>query len=235
MRRTLTALAALATVTPAFAAPPAVAPPPQQLLAQADEIDLGSVDGEEETLQALDGAIIEEESWSMGAAIGLSLIPGGGFGLMYADKPGAAGLTFALAAAGYGLGAAYMLGAFDESTSQRCRFGDSSVDMNECDAAYDPEHPLNKEIDPRTGDYYFRAKDQYAYVTTGENFDGQTTGLIIMGATYATTTLLGAVWSGTAVHRHNDDVRKRVESTASIRPLLGYTGSRGYFGVGLDF
>lgn len=237
MRTTVTVLVALATATPALAAPPEVAPPPPVLLALADEIDLATVDTEEETLEALNQVEIDASSWSMGTAIGLSLIPGGGWGLFYAEKPGAAWLTTTLAAVGYGIGAAYALGAFDESTRLRCRFDDSqSVPLENCRAAHQNDHPWNKEKDEEySGRRFFQAKDQYSFVTTGEDFDGTVTGLAIIGGTYVVTTLLGAVWSGTAVHRHNDAVRKRVESTASVRPILGYTGRQGVLGLGVDF
>lgn len=37
------------------------------------------------------------------------------------------------------------------------------VPMRECDAVYDDSDPLNKEVNPRTGDYYFRGRDVYKF------------------------------------------------------------------------
>src|SRR5688572_5331802 len=98
MRRFVSALAAtalsLATAHAGEPAPPApalpaeMAPAPKVLLAQApvDDSDLK----DEETLEALKQEEIAKEAWSMGAAIGLSLVPGGGAGLIYAEEPYAA-------------------------------------------------------------------------------------------------------------------------------------------------
>jgi hypothetical protein len=234
MRRTATALALLtASATAAQAAPPREAAPPVQALQGAvDDSDLN----EEPTLGDLIKEDTDKDSWSMGTAIGLSFIPGGGLGLFYAEKPAAGWVTISLAAVGYGLGAAYMLGAFDKSTKTVCRYQDAVAKPEECDYAQggllDNQHPK----DPRTGKYYFEESNDFSTVTTGNKFDGKQTGLIIMAATYGATTLLGAIWSGSAVYKHNDDARKKAESTASLpHPILGVAPGGGFFGLGMDF
>lgn len=243
MRRTFTALVATGMVAstahagpPAAAVPPEVAPPPALLLAQyqIDDSDLQ----DEVTLEELHAEEFDAEAWSMGSAIGLSFVPGGGFGLLYAEKPAAAAAVFGLSAIGYGVGTAYLLGVFDESSSQQCIFKGQKAPDLECQAALDITHELHRERkdpdDPRSP-YYYQLKGDYDYETVGRDFDGSTTGALILAGTYAATTLLGAAWAASAVSNHNEELRKRIESTAGVRPLLGYTGREGVVGLTLDF
>ena len=83
--------------TPVQPTPIEEAPPPAVLLAQVDDSDLA----DEETLTELMQIEIDRDAQSMGAAIGLSLIPGGGWGLLYAGKPAQSAVPFSLAAAGF--------------------------------------------------------------------------------------------------------------------------------------
>lgn len=207
-------------------------------VAQIDDSDLDR----EETLEDLQNEEYGKEAWSTGKAIGLSMVPGGGFGLMYADNRAAAIIPFALSLIGYGLGAAYIAGVFDEESTQVCRHErDGVVPIGECD--FGTTSPKNTEVDPRAtnaGDRYFDTKSDYNDATTGEDFAGATTGIVIIAATYAATTLLGAIWSASNVSDHNDEVRKSIESTAKTtapiaRPVAAYDGDRGYFGLAIDF
>jgi hypothetical protein len=186
MRRIASLLALATPLTPALATPPELAPPPQVLLAQAEEADPD--DPNEESLTVMDGGIIDERSWSMTAAIGLSLVPGGGFGLFYVEKPGAGWATIALSAIGYGVGAAYMLGVFDEQPETRCRFKDEVAEPEECESALDRTGPLRDEKNPRTGNFYSFEVEDFSRVTTGEDYDGTTTGLAIASTATATPT-----------------------------------------------
>ena len=90
--RRLVALSLVVTLPAAAAAqsvPPEMAAPPRTLLAANGEPVDDSDLGEEESLDALNKEEIDKSTWSTGAAVGLSLIPGGGFGLVYADKKAA--------------------------------------------------------------------------------------------------------------------------------------------------
>lgn len=235
--------AALAQVAPDSPAqtptPIEAAPPPAVLLAQLDDSDLAN----EETLEELMQIEIDRDAQSMGAAIGLSLIPGGGWGLLYAGKPAQSAVPFTLAAAGFVVGALYAVGTFDTSTSTACaHVRDGNVPDLECTLGDDAIR--NKEEDPRADpntlrpplNIYANTKSDYEVVTSGEAFDGQTTGLVIIGATYALTTLVGAIWAGTSVAAHNERVKRDVESTASMpRPSISYDGDRGSVGLTIDF
>lgn len=255
MRRLAAVIAALAMASaPALANPGAVADPlaapePGVLLAQVDDSDLK----DEESLEFLQNLEFQKDAWSLGAGVGLSLIPGAGWGLIYAEKPAQSTVPFLLSAIGYGVGALYMAGVFDESSTQICsHVRDGRVNDAECtyaDVVLDPNNPDqvdNNDIDPRDPDMrpYFATRSDYEVVTRGEDFDGTTTGIIIIGATYVVTTVIGAAWAGATVSAHNDQLRKDIESTASrgeqrpisnVRPVIGYTGERGLFGVALDF
>lgn len=274
MRRTAAALAALSIAAgPALAAEPGqpidptAAPPPGVLIAQAgiDALDADLAD--EKTLEDLHEDEFNESAKSMGAAVGLSLIPGAGWGLMYADKPAQATVPFLLSAVGYSVGALYMAGLFDEEATDTCQHvRDGRVGLAECgygDIVFDPTNPNavdNNDIDTRDNQNpqraYFATKSDYSEVTIGDDFDGTTTGLLIIGGTYVVTTLVGAAWAGSTVYDFNDQLRKDIESTAGRdavakaedvrasgpaaeplppRPIFGYTGKRGVFGVVVDF
>lgn len=216
--------------------PTSAAAPPAVLLAQVDDSDLA----DEETLEELIEDEITAESWSMGKAIGLSLLPGGGFGLIYAEKKAQSVVPFLLSAVGYGVGLAYLLGVFDTDSEQVCvHVRDGEVPLNECSIGSTAGD--NQANDPRSPDgmtQYFNTKGDYTPGVKGEDFDGKQTGFLILGATYAFTTLLGAIWAGSTVADHNEKVRKAAESTAEgprLRPVMAYDGQNGLFGVGLDF
>ncbi len=231
---------------------PLTAPEADILIARIDDSDLR----DEETLDQLMKIEYDRDKMSMGAAVGSSFIPGAGWGLMYAKKPVQAVIPFALSAVGYGLGAAYLFGAFDTEKTEICRHKPSSsrVGDDECKRGTRPFDPNlepridNQDPDPRSADRmtpYFNTQGDYEVTFAGEDFDGAETGLVILAGTYVVTTALGAVWGGLTVKAHNDQLRKDIESTAQNRrrdvpavvaqPLIAYTGDRGYFGLRLDF
>ncbi|MEZ4463305.1 MAG: hypothetical protein R3F60_08640 [bacterium] len=234
--RTLAAL--LAMTGTALAVPPAAAPAPDVVIAQVDDSDLK----EEETLQELMDDEYKGAAWSMGSAIGLSMIPGAGYGLVYAEKKPQSVVPFLLSAVGYGLGAAYLLGAFDETAKEVClHVRDGKVPLDEC--AIGGRAGDNQNIDARSEDMntpYFATKADYTRGVQGENFDGKDTGVLILGATYAATTLLGAIWAASTVADHNDRLKKDIESTAqapspTFRPIIGGDRSGGLAGFAIDF
>ena len=229
--------------------PPEMAPSPRVLLAANEPVDDSDL-ADEETLKELNDEEIGKSAWSTGAAVGLSLIPGGGFGLIYAEKKPHSVVPFLLSAAGYTVGALYMAGIFDTSKSTRCVFdGTKKVPESHCYYALDqatqmsdiyPTDDLdNHSTDPNdpTGKTEFYDNGvRYGREERGEDFDGQKTGLYIMAATYGATTLLGAIWSGLTVADHNEEIRKSVESTAQApTPVMGYDGEKGYLGMVWSF
>lgn len=240
MRRFVSVVTALGLLAgPALAknpVPTSAAAPPAVLLAQIDDSDLK----DEETLEELIEGEIDEESWSMGKAIGLSLLPGGGFGLIYAEKKAQSVVPFLLSAVGYGVGLAYMLGVFNEKSEQVCvHVRDGEVPLGECSIGDTAgENLANDPRSPNGMTQYFDTKGDYTEGIKGEDFDGKDTGILILGATYAFTTILGAIWAASTVSDHNDKVRKAAESTAEgprLRPVMAYDGDNGLFGVGIDF
>lgn len=273
MRRTAAALTALTIAAgPALAADPAqpidptAAPAPAVLIAQAGLEALDADLGTEKTLKELHEDEFDESAQSLGAAIGLSFLPGAGWGLMYADKSAQATVPFLLSAVGYSVGALYMSGLFNETATQICNHArDGRVGLDECeygDVVFDPniDRIDNNDIDNRDDmnppRAYFATKSDYEYATRGEDFEGTTTGLVILGSTYVLTTLIGAVWAGSTVYDYNEQLRKDIEATAGRdavaraddvrarepeadavppRPYFGYTGDRGVVGVVLDF
>lgn len=242
MRRTSALLALLTATSGSALAAPAVpataALPPGLLIAQVDDSDLGT----EETLPELMEIEYDKDAWSVGSALGLSLVPGGGFGLIYAEKKAQATVPFVLAAVGFGLGASYLLGVFDESSKQVCiHKNDGSVGLDECEIG--KRAGDNQTIDPRSDDGntpYFATKADYTRGVQGEDFDGKDRGLLILGITYAGTTLIGAIWSALTVADHNDRLRKDIESTAqapspTFRPVLAGSHEGGMMGLAIDF
>lgn len=242
--------------------PPEMAQAPRELLAQGgepvDDTDLG----EEESLKELIKEEIAPNEWSTPAAIGLSFIPGGGFGLIYAEKKAASAVPFLLSAAGYAVGALYMLGTFDTSKSTHCYYKNdpdavtagSKVSMFHCTYAKwdsrttDDPIPGDKDkdgnainthsFDPNSGGTraYIDSAANYNVLDSGENFDGTKTGIYIIAGTYVASTLLGAVWSGLTVSEHNEQLRKAAESTAMApKPVMGFDGEKGYLGLVMDF
>jgi hypothetical protein len=248
----LALLASLPSAAAAQAVPPELAAPPRLLLAQADSESVDDSDlGREESLEELNQIEFDKDAWSMGAAVGLSFLPGAGWGLVYAKKPAAAVVPFTLSITGYVVGALYIAGLFDEKQSTVCLYeGSQEVSINAC-RLVQSEGQVTADVDGdgRAGDWqvevderdperrtYFYTANKYSAAPKGENFDGKKTGLIVMGATYAATTLLGAAWAGLTVDDHNTELRKNIESTASApRPIVSYDGRNGYMGLLLDF
>ena len=72
---------------------------------------------------------------------------------------------------------------------------------------------------------------------------------MIIATTYAVTTLLAAVWSWVEIDDQNDELRKRIESTAQgthplspqptvvggVRPTFAHDGQQTMMGVGGHF
>jgi len=238
-------LAVLLVLLPGAARPadPTLAPEPAVLVAQADGVDDSDL-GDEMTLREFMDDEIAGKSKSIGAAIGLSLVPGGGFGLMYADRKAAAWVPILLSAAGYGLGVAYLAGAFNKSSHQVCTLQkQNTLPLEECHLARtegykapDGRDQYSKDPNANDGKAYFEHKSDYEFATVGEDVDGTKTGLLIIGATYAATTILGAIWSASAVAADNENIRKQVESTVQApHPFLGYNGRQGLVGLSMGF
>ncbi len=221
----------------AWATPPEAAPSPQTFLAQLDDSDVRG----EETLEDLWKIEYDKNKQEVSAAIGLSLIPGGGFGLVYAKKKPQAIVPIILSLVGYGVGTAYLLGTFDESSKEVCRRQGNEVVPNEvCSWVKDPEFNHDKDEYANDGSAYFENVEDYQMSVVGEDFDGKMRGIYIIAGTYAATTLLGAVWSASTVSEHNERLRKDIESTTEAptplpKPLIAYDGERGFFGLSLDF
>ncbi len=230
--------------------PPTMAPSPDILVAQIDDSDLR----DEESLKQLMKIEYDKDAWSMSVAIGSSFVPGAGWGLMYTKKKLQAAVPFTLSIIGYGVGVAYMLGLMDTEATPICnQTRDGRVDGAECgyaNIAYNASLPNridNQDPDPRSiGGMtpYFRTKGDYATVISGKDFDGFNTGLYIMIGTYVVTTALGAMWAGSTVAAHNEQLRKDIESTAGrtprspaikATPIIGFTGRRGVVGFALEF
>jgi hypothetical protein len=188
---------------------------------------------DDESLEDLMNIEYDKGAWSMGTAIGLSLVPGGGFGLLYARKKPQAVIPILLSTVGYGLGIAYMAGAFDESQSSICTHVNAGrVSPVECGYATIPNDPTqperidNANIDPRTcadptncandpnAKPYFQTGGNYTRSTAGRDYSGRTAGLTILAATYVVSSTLGAVWSAMSVRSHNKQLRRDIESTA---------------------
>ena len=99
----------------------------------------------------------------------------------------------------------------------------------------------NQATDPRDPQMrpYFATQDDYERITVGEDFDGTETGIIILGATYVATSILGAVWAGLVVSEHNDRLRKDIDSTVqrqpTVRPTLAFSDEGGFAGFAIDF
>ena len=225
-------------------------PSVDRLIAQIDDSDLD----DEENLKQLMNIEYRKDAMSMSRAVGSSLIPGAGWGLLYTKKKTQAAVPFVLSALGYGLGAAYMLGAFDTSSTTICNHErDGRVPNAECGYQNIERDPTagdridNQSQDPRSVDGrtpYFRTAGDYSTSVAGKDFDGFNTGVIIMVSTYVVTTALGAVWAGSTVSNHNTQLRKDIESTAQRKqrrpeivaaPVLKMGQRGGLVGLSLSF
>ncbi len=246
--------------------PPEMAAPPRVLLASnAGAVDDSDLQTEEtdETLEKLNKIEFDKDAWSTGAAVGLSAIPGGGFGLIYAQKKAAAVVPFLVSAAGYTVGALYMAGFFNTKKKTVCLYDTGTVDKVHClYALHGNPDPIktdnidNHTIDPNTvvqdnpatpqneafaGHPYYEADSNSHYTETfrGDTFNGKKTGIYIIAGTYVATTLLGAVWSGLTVADHNEELRKNIESTAQTKPMpqpmVGFDGETGFMGMTWGF
>ena len=197
---------------------------------------------DDESLDQLMQIEYEKDAWSMTTAIGLSLVPGGGFGLVYARKKPQAVVPFLLSTLGYGLGIAYIAGTFDESQVGICtHVRDGRVPTEECDYARIPPDPSlpdridNSNVDPRgDGRQYWQTEADYTASTTGRNYSGRSTGVTILAATYVVTSALGAVWSGMSVRAHNRQLRRDIESTAGVPQRSRPAGQTDFFEPSLE-
>lgn len=247
------------SAAPLYAHPlsPSASPSPRALFAQMEDSSLTSELAGEETLGELQDLEYAREAMHMSKALSLSLIPGGGFGLIYAKKRAQGLLVITLSAVGYVLGLAYASGSLDSSSNDVCVYrqgeaGEELVALQTCGYSTDntlvnnvngvspPKIPRSQTIDPRDGMLrYFETSANYTLETRGEAYNGTPTGLKLLVGTYVVSTLVGAIWSGVAVSRHNDEVRKRVESTASLSPRLTPTmssdGQRTTVGLNFSF
>ena len=177
---------------------------------------------DDESLDQLMQIEYDKDAWSMTTAIGLSLVPGGGFGLIYTRKKPQAVVPFLLSTLGYGLGIAYIAGTFDESQVGICtHVRDGRVPTEECEYARIPPDPNqpdridNSNVDPRGGGrQYWQTETDYTASTTGRTYSGRSAGVTILASTYIITSALGAVWSGMSVRAHNQQLRRDIESTA---------------------
>jgi hypothetical protein len=228
-----------------------VAPPDSvMLLARIDDSDLK----DEESLKQLMQIEYDKDSMSMAIAVGSSFVPGAGWGLVYTKKKLQGAVPFVLSAIGYGVGIAYMAGAFDTNETPICnhvrdgRVNDAECEYAEIDQdASQPDRIDKSDTDPRStggNQPYFRTKSEYSPQVLGRNFDGFNTGLYVLVGTYVVTTALGAVWAGSTVSKHNERLRRDIESTAGripvspemkATPLLGFTGNSGVVGFTLEF
>jgi len=92
-------------------------------------------------------------------------------------------------------------------------------------------------------------RDYYQEQQRGSDYDGSSDGKMIIATTYAVTTVLAAVWSWVEIHEQNDELRKRIESTAQgpkptpsepvviggVRPTFNHDGQQTIMGLGGNF
>jgi len=245
----------------------------------------------EETLGDLQNIEYEREALSQGRGMLLSAIPGAGWSLIYANRKAQGILVILGSLAGYGLGAAYLAGAFDESVQRTCSLSaydvssgaksSRTVGIEYCNpaneihptdgqatispydphllrnyGASDPNQRIILKVDPLPAGYngysppqYNEVRDYYQEQRRGSDYDGSSDGQLIIATTYAVTTLLAAAWSWVEIHDQNDDLRKRIESTAQgpqpvspqpvvvggVRPTFNHNGEQTIMGLGGQF
>ena len=291
--------------TTAWSTPPHLAPPPLKLfessgsfvpLGQMEDPELVRELSGEETLVDLQNIEYEREALSKGRGVLLSAIPGAGWSLIYANRKAQGVLVILGSIAGYGLGAAYLTGAFDESAQRTCNLsaydvnlgaiGTRPVGREYCNPAIPsgggrPIHPTDTQAtmspydphllrnggadDPKTVIFkedmlpagyngyspprYTEVISRYKEQESGEDYKGADDGKLIIAATYAVTTVLAAVWSWVEIHEQNDELRKRIESTAQgprptspnpvivggVRPTFNHDGQQTIMGLGGNF
>jgi len=237
--------------TPSQARPsrPLTAPGPQAMFAQMEDPELFKELSAEETLKELQDMEYDREALSLGRGLTLSLIPGGGFGLIYAGHKAQGFLTIGLSAIGYVLGVAYASGSLNSTQSEVCLYKQGTpqeelVQTQVCSWWDGSAHPNRyNTIDPRSVDpnnpgseqKYFETRANYSIEQRGEAYDGQPLGVKILIGTYLVSTIVGAIWTGSVIMEHNDEVRKRVESTAGLFPIINSDGDNTTVGLGLRF
>ena len=235
---------------------PISAPSPQVLFAQMDDPALVMELKDEETLGDLQNIEYEREALSMSKGILLSFIPGGGWGLLYAKKSIQAIVPFLLSAVGYGIGAVYLSGSFDETQQEVCVHDPSqtTVSYEQCSWGEGSIHPdkyntydqlswndINGDGQQQQNELkrYFETKGDYRQTTQGNNVNLSDQGLPVILGTYIATSLIGAIWSAVVISQHNKELRKKIESTAQapiqILPSISYTGQQANAGLTLTF
>lgn len=228
---------------------PLEAPSPSVMFIQMDDPELVKELAEEETLQELQDMEFDRESLSVGRGITLSLIPGGGFGLLYAGHKAQGFLTIALSAVGYVIGIAYASGSLDSTQTDVCVYKKGTIEeetlQKEICSYWDGNiYPnLYNSVDPRSTDpmnpnvtkKYFETRPNYTLEKRGEQYDGKGLGVKVLIATYVASTLFGSIWSGKVIMEHNDEIRKRVESTAGLFPVIDTNSDRTTVGLGIRF
>ncbi|MAD60850.1 MAG: hypothetical protein CMH49_04930 [Myxococcales bacterium] len=171
----LSVSALLTMVSISTAAPPLSSPPPLTLLqnnsplfqldqnTQSQMMDDPTLMREleqEESLEDLQEIEYNREALSISRGTLLSLIPGGGWSLMYANRRAQGVLMVLGATLGYGMGAAYALGVFDESADKTCVLTDSSKESINVELVYcNPKSSIN----PTNANANMPAYDPYLY------------------------------------------------------------------------
>lgn len=259
-------------------------------IGQMDDPELVRELAEEETLVDLQNIEYDREALSVGRGVAMSAIPGAGWSLMYANRTAQGILVMAAAVAGYTVGAAFLLGAFDEQTIPECRLtafdfntgaeGTVAVSTEYCNPAstthpfksmpngeiYVDRNLLNNPTAPAGREFILNQNPpppgyaQPLYTVTSQKYqengkfddnhdDNVKTGQIIIATTYAVTTALAAIWSWIEISDQNDELRKRIESTAqgpnptptypsafsAVKPTFQYDGQQTIMGVGGQF
>ncbi len=213
--------------------------------AQMDDPDLVQEISGEETLGQLQELEFQRESLSVGKAIALSLIPGGGWGLLYARKKAQSMVPLITSLIGYGVGAVYLSGQLDTKAEDVCIYKPTNVaEANVEVCSYYTPIPSDpfRHLEPDKNNpakKYFETKGDYEIETRGTNYDGSKFGLQMLAGTYVVSSLIGAIWATVAVNEHNDEVRKKVESTAQLKfqftPIVQYNGRTAQMGFGFNF
>lgn len=233
-------------VTYALPSSPELAPSPRVIFSQMDDPELVRELNDEETLSELQDMEYQKEAFSATKGIFLSLIPGGGWGLFYANKKAQGLVPLLISLVGYGVGITYLSGTFNSTTRNVCIHTPSKqeVTLDTCSRGEPTEknprqHLAKDELSGELDLRYFETKGNYSFETRGTKYDGTGVGINWLLATYITTTLLGAIWSAVEIASHNDEIRKRVESTAQapikFLPTIQYDGQRALMGIGVQF
>ena len=236
---------------------PSEAPRPALMFAQMDDPELVRELSNEETLGQLQEIEFERDSLSLSKGIIYSLIPGGSWGLFYAKKRAQGLIPLLLSVVGYGLGATYLSGTFDTASTDVCVYTPTQelVSMATCSRGeptpsrpqqhldYDERSWVDSNGDgqkqPDEVKRYFQTQGDYTTETRGKNEEFGDLGLTILVGTYVVTTVIGAIWAGSSISTHNDELRKKIESTAQapikVNPTLVYDGRNALMGLSVQF